>query len=304
MAFLSKQNSNPAPGHVLITGSKGFTAAYVNAALLEAGYQITGCSEDAGAEGEQLPLDIRSPEACRAVIDQTRPDYIVHLAAISFVGHSEATAFYDVNVIGTLNLLQACADIGHTPRKLLIASSANIYGNASGTIDEATLPAPTNHYAASKLVMEHLVHTWSDRLPIVMTRPFNYTGRGQSPRFLVAKIVAHFAERRKHIELGNLDVARDFSDVRYVAAIYRALLEADIVGETVNICSGEAHSLADIISLARDLTGHNIEVTVNPAFVRTNEVKMLKGTPIRLRELTPHITPIDLKTTLSWMLEK
>lgn len=286
--------------HALITGASGFTAAYVTDALVRAGHRVTGAGNH--AHDGLTALDICSLEACRATIDAVRPTSIVHLAAISFVGHDDASMFYDVNVIGTLNLLQACADVGHVPDKILIASSANIYGNASGAVSETQPFAPVNHYAASKVAMEHLVRTWFDRLPIVITRPFNYTGRGQSPRFLVPKIVSHFAERKPRIELGNLDVSRDFSDVRYVAEVYRALVENDTAGETVNVCSGVAHSLTDIVDMCRDISGHDLDVEVNPAFVRANEVKMLTGVPDKLRAAVPGIAPIDLRSTLRWML--
>lgn len=137
------------------------------------------------------------------------------------MGHADARAFYDVNLFGTLNLLEALTALPELPRKVLIASSANIYGTPGiEVIDESVCAAPVNHYACSKLAMEHMVRTWFDRFPIVMTRPFNYTGVGQDEKFLIPKIVSHFKRRAPKIELGNLDVSRDFSDVRDVAAAY------------------------------------------------------------------------------------
>lgn len=233
-----------------ITGINGFTGAYVRDELLSAGYEVSGSVLHAPAAGEHL-LDITSLEQCRRVIDAVRPSHIVHLAASSFVADDDQLDMYRVNVMGTLNLLQACADIGHRPEKIVIASSANVYGNTPGTIDEGMAPAPVNHYGASKLAMEHLVRTWFDRLPIVITRPFNYTGCGQSERFLVPKIVASFVQKRPFIELGNLDVARDFSDVREVAYIYRALLEADGAGETVNVCAERPYTLQEVVEMVR-----------------------------------------------------
>ena len=120
------------------------------------------------------------------------PDVVVHLAALAFVAEDNPEDFYRVNVLGTVNLLEALADDLH-PVRILIASSANVYGNTSGGAKRRlSCPAPVNHYAASKLAMEHMVRTWFDRLPIVMTRPFNYTGPGQDERFVVPKIVAHY----------------------------------------------------------------------------------------------------------------
>jgi nucleoside-diphosphate-sugar epimerase len=161
---------------------------------------------------------------------------------------------------------------------------------------------PTSmHYAASKLAMGHLVRTWFDRLPIVVTRPFNYTGRGQSERFLVPKIVSHFVRRRPFIELENLDVARDFSDVRIVSRAYRALLEAPVVGETINVCSGNPRTLTEILDIAREASGHDLEVRINPAFVRQKEVKVLVGSAERLNRVVPDMPAIGLEDTLDWM---
>jgi nucleoside-diphosphate-sugar epimerase len=232
-----------------------------------------------------------------------RPDYIVHLAAISFVAHNDPLDFYRVNVLGTLNLLQACADVGHTPRKVLVASSANVYGNVtSEAIDESFPVAPVNHYAASKASMESLVRTWFDRLPLLIVRPFNYTGRGQTTNFLVPKIVEHFARREPEISLGNIDVARDFSDVRYVVRAYEALLDSGAVGETVNVCTGQPYTLLEILAMASEITGHELEIRVNPAFVRQTDVKMLAGSPAKLRKLVPEVEAIGFRDTLQWML--
>jgi GDP-6-deoxy-D-talose 4-dehydrogenase len=279
----------------------GFTGAYVTSALAETNYEIIGAQLQA-AGSHTRALDITSLDECRDVIDEFRPTHIVHLAAISFVAHADALEMYRVNVLGTQNLLQACADVGHTPDKILIASSANVYGNAEGVVDETTTPAPVNHYAASKTAMEHLVRTWFNRLPIVITRPFNYTGRGQSERFLVPKIVAHFVRGEPYIELGNLDVARDFSDVRYVAHVYRALLESAAVGEVVNVCSERPYTLHDVVQLVHEASGHNLAIRVNPAFVRANEVKVLVGSAEKLRRLVPDVQTIEFGETIGWMV--
>jgi GDP-6-deoxy-D-talose 4-dehydrogenase len=293
------------PIRTLVTGASGFTGRYLVENLLGRGHTVieTVAGRNEPETPTRIRLDITSPEACRRVIEIARPDYIVHLAAISFVGHDDPLDFYRVNVIGTLNLLEACAAVGHKPRKLLIASSANVYGNVtSDAIDESFPVTPVNHYAASKAAMETMVRTWFDRLPILIVRPFNYTGRGQTSNFLVPKIVEHFARREPSIELGNIDVARDFSDVRYVASAYEALLESDATGETVNVCTGTPYTLRDILSAASDLTGHELDVRINPAFVRQTDVKMLAGSPAKLRTLVPEVESIPFMETLRWML--
>jgi nucleoside-diphosphate-sugar epimerase len=293
------------PVRTLVTGASGFTGRYLVENLAGRGHTVieTFAGHDEPETATRLRLDITSPENCRHVMETVRPDFIVHLAAISFVGHDDPLDFYRVNVIGTLNLLEACAATGHTPRKVLIASSANVYGNVtSDAIDESFPLTPVNHYAASKAAMETMVHTWFERLPILIARPFNYTGRGQASNFLVPKIVEHFARREPSIELGNLDVARDFSDVRYVARAYEALLTSDAAGETVNVCTGTPYTLREILSAASDMTGHKLQVHVNPAFVRQTDVKVLAGSPAKLRSLVPEVQAIPFMDTLRWML--
>jgi nucleoside-diphosphate-sugar epimerase len=184
-----------------------------------------------------------------------------------------------------------------------LASRANVYGNAvGGVLDEETRPNPANDYAVSKLAMEYMAGIWMDRLPIVISRPFNYTGVGQSESFLIPKIVDHFNRRAEVIELGNLDVWRDFNDVRAVADAYRRLIEVRPAGQIVNVCSGVTHSLREVLSMAEKITGHQIKVQVNPAFVRKNEVRSLCGDPGRLRSLIGSWQTPAFEETLRWML--
>ena len=237
------------------------------------------------------------------MLESVRPTHIVHLAAISFVAHGDVEAIYRTNIVGTRNLLAAIdeAKLEHL-RHILVASSANVYGNARvDAIGEDTPPRPDNDYAVSKLAMEHLTALWRDRLPITVVRPFNYTGVGQSLQFLVPKIVDAFRCRAGRIELGNLDVERDFSDVRDVVEAYARLLAAP-AGAVLNVCSGNTHSLLDILRIATDLSGHTPEVSVNPAFVRANEVRRLRGSNAALRERIGEWTPRPIRETLAWML--
>ncbi|MBF8695105.1 MULTISPECIES: GDP-mannose 4,6-dehydratase [Pseudomonas] len=287
----------------LVTGIHGFTGRYMAAELRANGYEVIGTGSQPSAAPDYHQVDLADGPGLRALLAELQPDVIVHLAAIAFVGHGAADAFYQVNLIGTRNLLEAIAACGKAPECVLIASSANVYGNVSeGMLDEQTLPAPANDYAVSKLAMEYMARLWCDRLPIVITRPFNYTGVGQAENFLLPKIVSHFQRKAPAIELGNLDVWRDFSDVRAVVRAYRGLIEARAVGQTVNVSSGITHSLREVIAKCSAITGHTLEVQVNPAFVRANEVKTLCGDNARLRALVPGWHTPDLDETLGWML--
>lgn len=293
---------------VLVTGLQGFTGRYLHSALEQRGWQVWGLGANAAstAAPRYLQVDLNDRAALSHAIAQANPHAVVHLAAIAFVGHGDADDFYRTNLLGTRHLLAALAAQTQPPARVVLASSANIYGNqAAGALDETTPPQPANDYAVSKLAMEHMARLWMPQLPITLVRPFNYTGAGQSQQFLLPKIVAHYQRRAAAIELGNLDVWRDFSDVRAVAAAYCALLEAPgAAGVTVNICSGQAHSLREVLAMAEQLSGHQLEVQVNPAFVRANEVKVLQGNPERLRALigADWRSP-PLQETLRWMLE-
>lgn len=277
---------------ILLTGAGGFTGLFFSAAAKAAGHEVIA-----------LKANLADKGAIASEVLAAVPDAVVHLASISFVGHADDTAFYAVNVVGTQNLLAALTALPVKPRKVLLASSANIYGNCTDSpITEAQPAAPVNHYAMSKLAMEHMARTFFDRLPIVVTRPFNYTGPGQAPQFLIPKLVAHFARKAEQIELGNLNVEREFNDVRMVCEAYLALLAKGVPGETYNVCSGQPYTLQYVIETFEGLTGHVLQVAVNPAFVRANEVHRLCGSSAKLSACIGQTNPYTLADTLRWML--
>jgi nucleoside-diphosphate-sugar epimerase len=283
-------------GRVFVTGLTGFTGPYVARALRDAGHEV--CEPDAAAG-----FDLLRPDAVEAALAAARPDAVVHLAALSSVTHGDASALYAVNTVGTSNLLEAVARVAPGVRKVVLASSANVYGNAAADpIDENVPPAPVNHYACSKLAMEFIARTWFDRLPIVLARPFNYTGPGQTENFLIPKLVAHYAHRRPVLELGNIDVERDFSDVRMVADAYARLLATDDAGIVVNVCSGTGRSLRSVLRQLHDITGHEPELRVAAHLVRRAEVHRLVGSHARLRELIGELRYLDFGALLAGMV--
>lgn len=279
---------------VLVTGADGFTGRYVCAALGASGHSVF-----------KLESNLVDLAAMESELNRLKPESVIHLAAVAFVGHDSANSFYESNLIGTRNLLEAIYNTVPDIQSVLLVSSANIYGNQSeGALNEGVLPDPANDYAVSKLAMEHMARLWSDRVPVTIVRPFNYTGVGQGERFLIPKIVKHFREALPVIELGNLDVWREFGDVRAVASIYRQLIESSIVGETFNICTGQAYSLREVIALCESITGHGIELKVNPEFVRENEIPVLKGDGCRLDTFLKDRKNYKLEETLRWMLDR
>lgn len=285
---------------VLVTGASGFTGRYVTETLRSKGYQVLELSQSVGSTVSG-PVNLLDRAALRDALIAMQPDLVVHLAAISFVAHGDVEEIYRVNIVGTRNLLEALAELPVPPEHVLLVSSANVYGNVGGVLSENAPLSPQNDYAVSKVAMEAVANLWADRLPITVVRPFNYTGRGQSERFLIPKIVSHFKRRAEVIELGNLDVSRDFYDVRHVAEHYSRLLVMPATGEIYNICSGTEWSLEQVIETLRRLSGHDIEVRVNPAFVRANEVKSLRGSNEKLHARLGAMPEFDFSSTLSWM---
>ena len=201
-------------------------------------------------------VDLLDADAVRRFVEAESFNYVVHLAAVSFVAHETAADYYRVNVLGTLNLLEALAAVPGKLKKVVLASSANVYGRpVHSPVDESAAPAPMNHYGVSKLAMELMAGTWFDRLPILITRPFNYSGVGQSPKFVLPKLVGHFRDRAETIELGDTAVVREFMDVRDVADVYAALLESAATSQAVNLCAGQGYRLDEILEKLRRAYG-------------------------------------------------
>jgi nucleoside-diphosphate-sugar epimerase len=304
-AAIAQAGSEGQGKRALITGLTGFTGRYVERELLAAGYEVFGTITPGHAAAErQYAVDLNDRAGLAAMVQEVKPDVVAHLAAIAFVGHGDVEQIYRVNVAGTRNLLEALAGLEHKPSAVLLASSANIYGNVElDAISEEVPAAPANDYAVSKLAMEYMARLWKDKLPLIFVRPFNYTGVGQHENFLLPKIVNHFRRKAADIELGNLHVWRDFSDVRMVAQSYRRLLAQGSApaGRTFNICSGHGYSLGEALDMMADIAGYKINVHVNPAFVRANEVVRLVGDNRRLAAVAGPLAIVPLADTLRWM---
>lgn len=294
----------------LVTGAAGFTGRYLTSELARRGHEIHGVvhfePDEWIADATAVHVaDLADLAAISRVVNVIRPQYVVHLAGIAFVGHQDIDELYRANIICTRQLLEALSMLSDMPKAIVVASSANVYGNTrEGVLDESLPPAPANDYGVSKVAAENLVQVYAQRLPLIVVRPFNYTGRGQADNFLIPKIVDFARRRVPLIELGNVDVARDFSDVRAVVDSYCRLLDAPrAIGETFNISSGKAVTLSEILESIRDLTGHQFEVRVNPALVRSDEVRTLSGSSVKLEAVIGKLAHIPLQETLRWMLE-
>ena len=278
---------------VLVTGANGFSGRYLVNNFVDHGLVVM-----------KLESDLINADAVLAEVKELQPQAVVHLASISNIQHVNTSAFYEINLLGTKNLLDSLLHCTKQIQSVLLASSANIYGNRSnGALSENMPPDPINDYAVSKLAMEHMARLYLSDLPLFITRPFNYTGPGQRQDFIIPKIVEHFVKRLKSIEMGNINVSREFGDVRDIVEIYRQLLLTKPIGRTINICTGRAYSLAQILDICSDITGHEIEVKVKREFVRENEVKMLKGERKLLDKLLKNVCQRDIHDTLEFMLK-
>lgn len=288
---------------VLITGIDSFTGKHLSSYLEKSGFDVYGTSLFANAD-KKHQCDITKKNQIIDVLKIVEPDYFIHLSGISFAAHENSEDFYKVNTIGATNILDAFLELDLKPQKIILASSATVYGNQGlEVLDESLCPKPANHYGASKYSMECLSGSYFDKLPIIITRPFNYTGVGQAEYFLIPKIVKHFKEKKKFIELGNLDVNREFNDVSFVCDIYEKLLKCEKVSETVNICSGRGIKLLDVIDMMNEIAGYSIDVKVNPAFVRKDEIRSLTGSSEKLFNMIGSVEQCSFRETLKKMYE-
>ena len=290
----------------LITGIEGFTGRYLALELSRLGYDVVGLGLPAGVKNIPLEryeqIDMMQGEALGRLLDDVQPDLVFHLAGISHV-QSSPEALYRVNIVASRNLLAGLAGLPKVPKAVILASTANLYGNVEGIINESAPLNPQNDYAVSKLAMEYMAHIWRERLPVTVVRPFNYTGKGQPETFLIPKLVRHFRERLPVLELGNTDIVREFNDVRDVAAMYvRLALKGGSWGP-FNLCSGKGYALKNILNILQNITGYCPEIRVNLDFVRDNEVKTLVGSPERLKQYIGVLPVRQLEDTLRWMIE-
>jgi GDP-4-dehydro-6-deoxy-D-mannose reductase len=289
---------------VLVTGSKGFVAQWMLAHLQSKGDHVIGLDAE---------VDITDGPALTEAIAAAAPDAICHLAAQASVGSSwtDQSTTYAVNTFGVVHLLEAALACRPAPRVLLI-SSAEVYGR----VRAAELPlcedhpfAPVSPYAASKAAAEVIgLQAWlGSGLEVVRARPFNHTGPGQRPDFVVPalarQVVAAIAGGRGVLETGNLDVRRDITDVRDVVRAYRDLLEAGAPGEVYNVCRGESVSIAEVARRLLALAGVDLPIEVDPARVRPVDIPELRGDPSRLHTATGWVPEITLDDTLTDVLD-
>ncbi len=287
---------------LLIIGIDSFTGQHLKSYMASNGYDIYGTSFCKN-NGQVYKCDITKKDEIRTVIQNIRPKYIINLAAISFVATEDKEIFYKVNVIAVENILESILEIeNYTPKKVILVSSATVYGNQdSNILDESMTPNPVSHYGISKSAMEQIAKNYFDKLDIIITRPFNYTGIGQADHFLIPKIVSCYKEKKLEIELGNLEVFREFNDIEFVCEVYQKLLESDKSSQIVNIASNRLIALNEVIAIMNIIAGYEIKIKVNQKFVRENEIIRLSGSSKKLFHLIGTVDQKEFKETLEGM---
>lgn len=293
---------------LLVTGSTGFVAAHVREACTAA-----GVLSDWEFHGNPPGWDIRDRQAVRELVEQVRPDAVLHLAAQSFVPRSfEAPQeTIEINVVGTANLLQALKGASFEGR-FILASSGDVFGRVPDDalpVNEMRVPEPRSPYAVSKIAAEQLCLQWhrTEGLDVVIARPFNHVGPGQDARFvlpaLARQVVAIAAGRREPvIEAGDVSTTRDFTDVRDVVGAYAAMLAQGAPGTTYLVASGVERRVSDLLKDLCRLAGVDVEIRQDPTRTRPAEQRRMVADAGRLRADTGWRPRIPFESTLTDIL--
>jgi len=296
-----------APRRLLVTGGTGFVGRYVEAAVR------AGDFGDYEFHTPDHGWDIRNADAVAAVVAQTRPDAVLHLAAQSFVPRSfeDPRETFEINTLGTLNLLQALKGARFAGRFLFV-SSGDVYGQvaeAEMPVTERLMPAPRNPYAVSKLAAEQLCLQWqrSEGLDAIVLRPFNHVGPGQGRQFVLpalASQVVAIAQGRQApvIEAGDIDTTRDFTDVRDIVAAYAAALRDGVGGGLYLVASGVERKVRDLLEAMCRIEGVHAEIRQDPAKLRRAEQRRMVGSSQALRDATGWAPRIPMDQTLQDIL--
>ncbi len=316
----------------LIIGAAGFVGSYLIDHILEnRGWSVTATKmeqERFRHDGAEIvDLDILDREAVAELLDRQRPDYIFHLAAQSSVALSwkNPDLTVDVNIKGTIHVLDGvrradCMDIrekeaGVPPYKprILLVGSCEEYGYVRPEevpVREETAARPGNVYAATKACQNMIGKIYADAygMDVVSIRSFPHVGPNQLPVFVVADFCRQVAEieaglREPVMRVGNLSARRDFTDVRDVVRAYVLLMEQGQTGETYNVGSGEAVSIAELLEKIVSMSCAQIQVAVDPARLRPVDVPVIEADITKLRACCGWRKEICLETTLKETLD-
>lgn len=303
----------------LVIGAGGFVGKYLLRQLLEEGADPGATKlpgERIGIDGvEESDLDLSSQSAVRTLLAAHRPSHIYHLAAQSSVSVSwkKPEETIDVNIKGTLHLLDAIRSIEDYYPRILLVGSGEEYGYlrpGACPIAETEALHPGNIYAVTKACANMLgsVYARAYSMAIVMVRAFNHIGAGQSPTFVAGDFALQIAEieagcRPPVMQVGNLSAKRDFSDVRDVVRAYTMLMRHGIAGETYNVGSGHAVAVQELLDILLSLSRESIVVEQDPSRLRPSDVPVIEADTAKLRKDTGWEPIYPLEETLYTMLD-
>jgi GDP-4-dehydro-6-deoxy-D-mannose reductase len=304
--------------NIFITGATGFVGCYLRDFLKSHGHRIWGSAypdvPELSSDDRIFYLDIRSEKDVFQHIKEIKPDWIFHLAAVSNVRHSwnRRRETLETNIIGTLNLFEAVRNFSPQAR-IVFVSSSDIYGTkfTSGVaLDEKNAVMSVNPYAYTKWSGEVLseFYTRIEGLNIVIARPFPHTGPGQSEDFVCSDWACQIARIEKglsapEINVGNISVARDFTDVRDVVRAFVGLAEKGKPGEVYNVCSGLSYSLEKILECLLSYTQKEITVRVDSQKLRKVDIPRLVGNNEKIKEEISWEPIIPMERSLKELLE-
>lgn len=299
---------------ILVTGVCGFVGRHLTHELTRQGHQVIGL--DIGTAPAWLPqpsfisASITDADALEKAVTSTQPDACIHLAAWAFVpsGSVDPARIFDINLVGTTNILEAFRKAAPSARILFISTS-HVYGmrKRAEAIHEEDLLGPDTFYAVSKAAADQccLLYAKQYGMPIMVARPHNHIGPGQSPKFSLSSFARQVAAIRDgappSMKVGNLDNRRDFTDVRDIVRAYRLLIEKGIPGKAYNIASGHEIRVGDALARLCQLAGVKPEITCDPAFYRPADENPILDTR-RIRNDTGWEPVIPLDTTLKDIL--
>lgn len=246
-------------------------------------------------------VDLRHPSQVKEAIAHIKPDIIINLAGISSPASQDVMNIYQVNAFGHLHVLQAAAALESKPR-VILASSAQLYG--PGVLSKATEQTrlnPVSHYGLSKLLAEKYCELFAEGISTIAVRLYNAIGRGQPLQFLIPKVVNAFKRRAPCVELGTLEVERDYIDTRDISAMWRLAMLADKPPTVINFSNGTTATLRYIITRLEQITGHHLEVISKITNLRPNDIPFQCGDNSVIQGLG-YVRQHSLDDTLIWML--
>ncbi len=293
---------------LLVTGLSGFVGQHLQRVLGGAHAAL-----DWQLLQPEASYDLLDSAALDSMLEQYQPDAVIHLAGQTFVPEAfrDPAQTLQVNLTGTLNLLQALKRRGFSGTFLYV-SSGDVYGQVAEAdlpVVESLAPRPRNPYAVSKISAELLCQQWSYIEPwrIIVARPFNHIGAGQGDSFVISNMARQIARVRLGLqppclEVGDIDVTRDFLDVQDVIEAYLLLLEKGRSGEVYNVCSGQERRVRDLIVEIAGLAGVDVELVQDPARMRRAEQRRVVGSSEKLQKETGWKPGVKITETLRRVL--